>query len=211
MIFKVGKQEALTLFGEDVTDQINDIYESEINPWISENSCSGQQRRIYESNSAKYCDFSEMTDSFINPANDIIINCTYVFVCNSVTFESPNITIMAENIYIADDTFFNVLPPAKSPDGEDGQAPGQNGQAGSNGIKGSDLHIIARNLIDGSKASFIATMQGGDGGDGGNGAVGQHGDNGIAGADGRNGEKGHDGVIGDSVTFIGNETDPKKC
>ena len=57
MIFSVGKQQASNMFGEDVTDQVNDIYESEINPWISENSCSGQQNRIHASKSAKLRNF----------------------------------------------------------------------------------------------------------------------------------------------------------
>ena len=211
MIFSVGKQQASNMFGEDVTDQVNDIYESEINPWISENSCSDQQNRIHASNSANYCDFSEMTDNFINPASDISLNCTYAFLCNSLTFDSPNITIISENIYFAENTFIHVLPPPKSPDGADCTVSGNNGEDGLTGKKGSDFYIVAQNLIDGSKESFIATLQGGDGGDGGNGAVGLYGDDGPAGADGKNGVKGDTGVIGESITFIGNETDPKNA
>ena len=207
-IFTMGAQQALEMFGEDVTQIVADIYEESINPWAEDNSCSIILRLGHELQQSEYCDFSEMTDDFINPNNDISLACTYAFMCDSLTFESRNVSIIVENIYLAESTNIDLLPPSKAPQGADGQAPGSDGGDGQAGTKGSDMYFHANKLMKGSRKSFIFTSRGGDGGDGGKGAVGIAGQDGSKGAPGINGTKGATGSPGVDVTEIGNEQDP---
>ena len=142
-IFTMGAQQALEMFGEDVTQIVADIYEESINPWAEDNSCSIILRLGHELQQSEYCDFSEMTDDFINPNNDISLACTYAFMCDSLTFESRNVSIIVENIYLAESTNIDLLPPSKAPQGADGQAPGSDGGDGQAGTKGSDMYFHA--------------------------------------------------------------------
>ena len=207
-IFSMAAQQAQDLFGEDVSNMINNIYDTEINPWISENSCSTKEK-ISPLKSNEHCDFSDMMDSFIDPSNDISISCTYAFVCNSLAFDSPNITVIADNIYIAESTKMDILPPAKAANGADGKDLGSSGGDGMAGSKGRSLYITTKTLLKGSKTSFIFTSYGGDGGDGGKGAAGKPGQDGVAGVSGADGTPGRAGTKGEDTSAVGTENDPK--
>ena len=149
-----------------------------------------------------------MTDDFINPNSDVNLECTVAFMCDSLLFDSTNVSIRVDNIYFAENTNVDLLPPTKAPKGEDAQFPGTDGGNGQSGEKGRNLYIHANTLLKGSKNSFIFTSRGGDGGDGGKGAVGEAGHDGANGDHGIDGTKGSTGNPGVDVTEIGNEQDP---
>ena len=206
-IFLLGSEEALEMFGEDVTNRVNEIYEATVNPWATENSCSTALKNSFPKKS-EYCDFSEMTDDFIDPSNDIVVSCTNAFVCNSIAFDGTNVTISADNIYFSEDANIDVFPPPKSTNGIDGDQPGTNGGNGEDGIEGRSLYITANSLLKGSNMKFIVALKGGEGGDGGNGADGEKGKDGAAGSNGENGVDGAEGSKGYDITSISTANDP---
>jgi len=207
-IFMMGAQQALEMFGEDVSQTVADIYEESINPWTADNSCSSMLRLSHGELKSEYCDFSEMTDDFINPNNGVTLSCTYAFICDFLAIESTNVSLTIDNIYMAENTNIDLMPPPKALHGEDAQTPGSDGGDGEDGTEGSNLFIHANKLMKGSRTSFIFTSRGGDGGDGGKGAVGMAGQDGANGAPGINGTKGSTGNPGVDATEIGNEQDP---
>ena len=209
-VFMMAAQQALEMFGEDVSGRIAEIYEESIDPWVAENTCIESLKLENPKVSAEngLCDFSEMSDDLIDTNNEVSISCTHAFVCNTLTFDGSKITINADNIYFSDTTNLDILPPAKASKGSDAQTPGSDGGNGANGAEGSSLYIYSTNLLKGSKKSFIFTSRGGDGGDGGKGAVGLPGQDGADGANGADGKQGAAGARGDDKTSIGTENDP---
>ena len=203
-------QQAEDVFGEDISQRINEIYEIKITPWRKNNSCSTiLQQNKRSSSQSEFCDFSEMREEFIKPSSDVAIVCKYAFLCGSLTFAGSNITISAENIYFSRDTNIDVKAPAKADDGLEGQTPGSAGRQGSEGRAGTSLYLTSRSLMLGSKTSFVFTSRGGDGGDGGRGAVGEMGRDGEIGEDGRDGTEGEAGARGEDRNSVGTENDPK--
>ena len=205
-LFMLGTQQALEMFGEDVSSRIADIYENYIEPWVEENTCKQSMKVEYKRSLTQLdslCDFSLMTEDVINTNN-----CTYAFICNSMVFDGTNITINAENIYFSETTNFDFLPPVKASNGDDASSPGSNGGDGANGAVGASLYIQASSLMRGSKKTFIFTSRGGDGGDGGKGAVGLVGADGANGKNGTDGKKGATGAKGVDKTDIRTDNDP---
>ena len=205
-------QQAEDVFGEDISQRINEIYETKITPWKKNNSCSTiLQLNKRASSQSEFCDFSEMREDFIKPSNEVAIVCKYAFLCGSLTFAGSNITISAENIYFSRDTNIDVKAPAKADDGLEGPTPGSAGLEGREGRTGTSLYLTSRSLMLGSKTSFVFTSRGGDGGDGGRGAVGEMGRDGEGGENGRDGTEGEAGARGEDRNFVGTENDPKNA
>ena len=96
----MAAQQALEMFGEDVSGRIADIYEESIDPWVAENTCleSIKFENPQISSTNGLCDFSEMADDLIKPSNEISITCTHAFVCNTLKFDASKVTINAENL-----------------------------------------------------------------------------------------------------------------
>ena len=205
-IFSFASQQAQDMFGEDVSNRVNEIYETEINPWLSENSCSSIRRDVIQK--SDHCDFSEMSDNFVNPGNAVTISCVHAFVCGSMTFDATNISVSTENIYFSKDAEVVVLPPSKAANGKDGQSHGQSGEDGAEGVVGRDFFLHSQMLLKGSKTTFIFTSKGGEGGDGGKGFPGEPGADGANGKNGVDGVQGTTGKKGTDVTSISSEGDP---
>ena len=200
-IFLMALNQALEMFNEDVTNRVNEIYETVINPWAAENSCTNQLKQSFQRQSG-YCDFSQMMDDFIKPSEEIHVSCEYAFVCDEVTFDGSNITLDIDNIYFSKSTELNILAPLKAKNGISGKNEGEDGTNGEDGAKGANIQINAAMELKGSTQTFLITLRGGDGGDGGDGAMGLKGENGINGQNGMNGAKGKTGATGHD------ETDP---
>ena len=194
-IFSMAAQEALDLFGEDVTDEIADKFAEDIDPWSAENSCSNV--KPFHILKQDLCDFSEMESWLSNPNNDIHITCSYGFLCDTITIEASNITIDIENIFFhSQDTRMVILPPSKASNGAAGENAGDDGFDGEDGRNGTNLYIHSSHLMISSETSFILTSYGGEGGDGGDGAPGLAGRDGSPGRNGTVGQKGETGLSG---------------
>ena len=142
-IFDMAGQQAQDMFGEDVSQRVDDIFADRIDPWINENSCSESIYNNFPSTESGYCDFSQMTADFVKPSENIYVTCGYAFVCDEITFDGSSINLIMENVYFSKTTELNILAPSKARSGEDGLNPGEDGTDGEDGTKGADLEINA--------------------------------------------------------------------
>ena len=198
-IFEMAAKEAQQLFGEDVTDIVNEEYETIIYPWAESNQCDDIEIEKV-STDEEHCDFSTIGD-VISPEDKIEFDCTYGFLCGTLSYAAKNISFHVNNLYIGKQTMIEVLPPGKASSGADGEdGAGQDGGDGEDGIHGTNIYFILEALMKASSAdSLIVFTHGGDGGDGGHGGRGVQGENGIDGVNGAKGVKGQKGETGASV------------
>ena len=190
IIFEMSSKQSLQMFGEDVTDLIAEEYEIVIEPWVTDNQCAGVTSLAKKLED--FCDFSVIGD-VLSPDTSLNIECNYGFLCGALTYSASNVSFHINNLFISKQTSIEILAPAKSPTGSNGDVGGDGGN-GEDGVQGSNLYIVIENLMKASSADYlIVTTYGGDGGDGGQGGQGLPGENGV---DGQNGGKGVNGGKG---------------
>merc|ERR1712142_888982 len=195
-VMEIGVRQATTMFKVNASKNAQQLFESDVNPWKLELTCTSNSKFPFDHTKTGVCD-----SSIVNFTP--ITSCNVAYICNSKDISySPSITLNGNGIYFHDGASLNLLPPAKAANGANGASPGTSGTNGAGGIKGANLNINVKRLLEYSSNSVTILARGGEGGNGGNGMSGAKGANGVKGADGRAGANGATGGKGADNTNI---------
>ena len=170
---------AQSMFGVDATPDLNDIYNSEVQPWSEEYQCSGTSQK--QNTRSDTCDLSTM--NLQNPGNEISLTCLNAFLCDTITLFGSEVIFAFDNVYIAPGTILEMLA-ENGADGSDGVDQGDDGVNGEHGPAGSNMTLSSSKFLPKSYESMQVFSYGGNGGKGGNGREGYDGDDGDDGANG---------------------------
>ena len=160
-ILEEANSEANVLFGESLSNRINDLIENEVDVWEEVNSCTGLKLKM-QTNDCTACDISAMTEWLIQPGEELAINCEQFFLCDDSIFQAKSLVIDTNYIYIEDIdvTIYNVAPT------DIPKAPATLGSPGLTGFQGADLTITFDHFLETSSNVVTYKSQGGTGGPG---------------------------------------------
>jgi len=204
-ILNNGKAQAKTMFKIDATKSAQELMDKEVNPWQQKQSCTSESKTVFDPVKTGICDSSIGAFPSSKP-------CKLTYICKSrdIAFTSTA-TLNTDGIYFHDGASLNLLAPAKAASGTNGAATGSSGTNGGAGVKGTNLHINAKRLLEFSSNSLTVLARGGEGGNGGNGKAGANGAPGVKGADGRHGNNGVAGTAGADNANVPSARDPKSA
>merc|ERR1712142_1215764 len=156
-VIEIGVRQAATMFVVNATRNAQQLIDHDVNPWKLELTCTSESKYPFDYTKTGVCD-----SSIVNFTP--ITSCNVVYICNSKDISySPSITLNGNGIYFHDGASLNLLPPAKAANGANGASPGTSGTNGAGGIKGANLNINVKRLLEYSSNSVTVLARGGDG------------------------------------------------
>ena len=159
---ELAKLQCMDLFATDLSPYITEFMEQEVLPWSHGQSC-GQTKPekfpvSYNSQDDVICDLSAI--DMISPNQPIDLNCSMVFICESLDIDSSEVQIFTEKIFLGSGSIIKNIPPPQAERGADGNSYGDDGKNGSPGIPAFNMKIVANSIIRGSNTKITFISQG---------------------------------------------------
>ena len=173
---ELAKETAQEVYETDLTPYIFDFMADVVLEWKHNQVCEAshqQEKSMPEDLQAHQdiCDLSAI--ELITPGSPISLDCQMMFACGEIIVDANGFNIVAESLFLGDNTRIENVKPPKAENGADGVEPGENGKDGAPGLPAFNMTLTIKSLMLTSDQSISFVSEGGDGGNGGKGQEGK--------------------------------------